>query len=535
MIAFLAALMLTSLPARAQVSCDGPQPDVSSCWQSYLPQPKVPDESERTRINSLIKNAFEKQKAADDATLKAKTAKAAIASGKSDMTDDAYIALVEKAKRLTADKWAAFHDVVDAAKSAYGLVPPRTSFKDDPNALYTHVLPWSPRFSEQEANHNGKLERRNEEDLKKEAERHTITDSEGRSISYGPAAAWTDETGAIVLYGVAFEKDGKPDADILASYIAHETVHWIWQVRSGGNVAKVPVDYYQNEQAAYTFQAAVLSRLGRDDSPAKQVAAQYARQAELSRGMSWREVEARYTGKFLDAQEPRAPFSAGEALSGGNSEKIKLDGEAEFLDTWRSDIAPLMAERRKDEAWEAARRKQDAEELREATAEVEAWEQAQLKWEADLKHTSQAWDYLVALVHTACVAPYDLEDQARDGAVYDVGLPADLIKSWAADWKRDGALSACQVEVMKDIADYPGMMPLSAVVAYGRKYVADHAPRIKVPRSFSEARDSYRSSGAPIAQVRPSAPAQSGESHSFRSDWSSLSQARGISVNGFVP
>lgn len=426
-------------------------------------------------------------------------------------------------KTAEDDEYRQFNGAVALAESAYHLTPPRTSFPDAPRGK--EVTSWKPRFSKLEKydETTGRWRARTDDEIKRESSQ-TMINVGGKKVPMGVTAAQTWPDGRISVHWLAFVRnDGTDDnpkyvpaPDMLASLIAHETVHWVREHRSREISSKLFIfESFAGEAAGFAAQGHLLQAQGNPAaSEFLDYANRYLDQASQMSGMpediTWEKLERMHpdwlpVGGHGRALRPGVPLPQEPGGIDGLEWAREQSGRS-FNESLGS-LADLAGEARGVADAHQAGRNAQSERERQARRDRMAQEDSR---------KSAAWDYLVATAKLACTDPDALEEQVRLNRVVAADVDSlylmdRLAKTQASGWDNLGkGLSACQQTLVNHLLRSRKPVAIYDLLGWARDYRAANPTLGEgIARALSEFFDAVGRVSAPNESApNPGVPPQ---------------------------
>lgn len=525
-------LLLIALvfPAQAQQADRCRPADVVKCPEDFYAAPGTASQSDKAPISQAIQSALDARNRR--VTLDEDLSKLAlyIKNPKLDpdrRTPDKLEADLVKTgharKAAEAEEYRLFNSAVALAESAYHLTPPRTSFPDAPRG--GEVASWKPRFSKLEKldEKTQRWRARTDDEIKKESSQ-TMINIDGKKVPMAAFAAQTWSDGRISLHWLAFVRNAGtdenpkyvPDPDLLASLIAHETVHWVREHRRRDSSIKSQIfESYAGEAAGCAAQAHLLQAQGNPAaSEFLDLSNRYLEQARQMTGapedITWEELERLHPdwlpvgghGRALRSGVPLPQEPGGiDGLEWAREQSGRSFNES------LGSLADLAGEaRRVADAHQAGR---NAQSERERQARRDRWAQEDTR-------KSAAWDYLVATAKLACTDPDSLEEQVRLNKVVAADVDSlylmdRLAKTQASGWDNVGkGLSACQQTLVNHLLRSRKPVAIYDLLGWARDYRAANPTLGEgIARALSEFFDAVGRVSAPNESApNPGVPPQ---------------------------
>jgi hypothetical protein len=464
----LLTLLLTSSIARAQGAqpCAGQSGGITAHPECFMPEARAPERSRdpemdpRTHLISLIKDADAAWAREEAAIIDLKKARDAFERKSDDANQVELIRQMRLRNEARTQTYIAYNQVITETIYFYNLTPKQTEFGGADGLIFDRPR-WNPGYSDHEFQGNAsegwrrRTQAENLAEMQKDAARVA-----GSRVRPGTIAAeTTQDLKRIRIFAGSFrDPQGNPNPDQVASYIVHETAHWL---RFMSNITlprdrrQAPQERLKSEHFAYAAQADFLESLGwaaGDTQFFRDRANHYQALAGKCSTGACPEVPA----SALPAMHPLEGPEDRTEPERDMFEKIKRDGDKGFY----AGIGDLDAVTRaiRDAAKRRAEEERGSTEARTRDREI-----------AD----RATWEYLKTVAGLACSNPDAFSKQAAAGKIKGASMdPILLTELMRAD---NGRLDECQAEVLRYIIHKDNGV-LTGYIYWSAKHYKDTHP-----------------------------------------------------------
>lgn len=316
--------------------------------------------------------------------------------------------------RLLADtrkeKYALRNKAITLTRDIYGLTPgvvvAPAHDPDMPGSV--EIRPWNPIYSEnQELDESGHGRLLSEKEKLELARKAGLPP--GSKIDHDAGTSRDDAR--IVMFPHAFERP-----EMLAAMIMHETVHWLDRAARG--TISLPFDSFTSEEKAYTLVANEATAFGLtpdDVASMKNMAVIYAKQAKLSPGLTWGQVETHHKDWLFSS----SPSTDDDNPSPGRPEPTKEQADISFLDSWRQATGAVIESKARVE--EQARLDKERLEREREEQEREYRERKQRDFQEEMDGNAASCGYTIRYDADKAILGFGHFRLGRDRVPFDLG------------------------------------------------------------------------------------------------------------------